>query len=276
MKVIRPLFSELPRVQFRLDRTDRVLVALDYDGTLAPIVERPADAALPPETASVLDEIAACSRYCLAVISGRSLADLRGRAPANAVLVGNHGLEMDGGGISWSHDGAGAMRQAIDHACWDLEAALDSVRGVLVERKGFSATVHYRNAPPALADWIQATVHATVRPHLPHVFIAPARKALEIRPRLHWNKGSAVRYLLGAMGATSPGLVCAGDDVTDEDMFGILRWEISIKVGPVRRTRAAFHVSGVAELLRFLKLLAPAGELFRRYERSCPPTGVPL
>jgi trehalose-phosphatase len=258
MKVTRPLFDELRRIRYRLDRTDHVLVALDFDGTIAPIARHPAEAATPAETAEVLEDLAASARYSLAIISGRSVADLRGKAPAGAILVGNHGLEMEGGGISWRHEGAERMRQAIDHVCCDLETALAAVRGVQVERKGFSATVHYRNAPPQLAEWIRMTAHCATRPHMPGLFLAPALEAVEVRPRLHWNKGSAVRFLLGAMKVPNPGLVCAGDDVTDEDMFGILRWEVSIKVGRARRTRAAFHVGSTAELLRFLQLLAAA------------------
>jgi trehalose-phosphatase len=275
MRVIRPLLSEMDRVRERLNLSDRVLVALDYDGTIAPIAETPEAARLPAETARVLREIAALNRFSLAVVSGRSLADLKRRLALDAIYVGNHGLEIEGGGFSFVHDQAERMREAIDHVCWDLEAALSAVRGVTVERKELSATVHYRQAPPDLTSWIRATVDATVRPYLSKMFVATAHKAFEIRPRLHWNKGSAVRLLLGRMNAACPGLICAGDDATDEDMFDLLRWEISIKVGPARNTRARFHVPGVPELVQFLESLAqeeqasdPTGDFYRVFNCS--------
>jgi trehalose 6-phosphate phosphatase len=237
---IRPIFTDLERVRFRLAKADHVLVALDYDGTVAHIMENADDAALAPEMIAVLAEISASRLYSLAILSGRSLADLRQRIPVEAILAGNHGLEIEGPGMSFQHEGAVLLREAIDHACWDLEGALLSIRGVAVERKQFSATVHYRNVPGDLAGWVETTVRAVVRPHLRHVHVTRARKALEIRPRLHWNKGSAIRAILSALDSAHPGLVSAGDDATDEEMFGVLRWEVSIKVGCSRSARACY------------------------------------
>jgi trehalose 6-phosphate phosphatase len=264
MRTVRPLLDELGPVCARLDMADRILVALDYDGTLAPIASTPEAAVLPDETEAVLSEIAGIPGYTVAIVSGRSLVDLRQRVGANAILVGNHGLEIAGGGISFVHEGAALTREVIEYACWDLEAVFLAVRGVRIERKGLGATVHYRNAPAELEEWIRETAEATVRRYLPLVFVAPAIQAVEIRPRLAWNKGSAIRILLDHIKALHPGLVCAGDDATDEDMFGVLPRSISIKVGELGKTRASFHVSGVPELLRFLEHLASHAAMSRR------------
>ena len=112
MRVIRPLLSEMDRVRARLNLSDRVLVALDYDGTIAPIAETPEAARLPSETARVLREIAALDRFSLAVVSGRSLADLKRRLALDAIYVGNHGLEIEGGGFSFVHEQAERMRRS--------------------------------------------------------------------------------------------------------------------------------------------------------------------
>lgn len=256
MRVIRPLLCELDRVLALLRQADRVLIALDFDGTLAPMVDDPKIAAIPPKTIETLTKLSCSPRYSLAVVSGRSLADLEGRAPAGAICVGNHGLEIRGGGISYVREGAEMARTAIDHACWDLEAALGGVRGMAVERKDLTATVHYRNAPAELVGWLRATVEEMIRPYLSKLYIAPALQALEIRPRIHWNKGSAVRYLLDRMETAGTALITAGDDTTDEDMFGLLRQQVSIKVGTPRCTRAQYYVRGVTELAEFLAMLA--------------------
>ena len=259
MRVIRPLSSEVERVCSRLRQADRVLVALDYDGTLAPIAGTPEGARLPPQTAAVLNDLAAADRFTVAVVSGRSLADLKGRLGLDVIYVGNHGLEIEGPGMSFVHPQAEALRGAIDQACWELEAAFESVPAITVERKDLSATVHYRQAPTDLAQWIEATVNRVIRPYLSTIFVGPALKAWEIRPRLQWNKGSAVRYLLGKLDAVSSALVCAGDDTTDEDMFSLRPWAISIKVGTPRNTRARYFVPGVPELLDFLRVLEREG-----------------
>jgi trehalose-phosphatase len=277
MRVIRPLGGEVEGICARLNDSDRVLVALDYDGTLAPIAETPDAARLPSKTVDVLTELEASDRFVVAVVSGRSLADLKRRMPLDVVYAGNHGLEIEGAGISFVHPEAAAAREAIDQACWDLTAAFEGVPPVTVERKDLSATVHYRQAPADLTSWIEATVNAIVRPYLSKIFVGPALEACEIRPRLQWNKGSAVRYLLGKIDAASPALVCAGDDATDEDMFDILRWEISIKVGSPRNTKARFYVSGVPELLDFLTVLAGESRTAaREYAQSVQLPGFQL
>jgi trehalose 6-phosphate phosphatase len=250
VKVIRPLCGEAERVWAQLNEADRVLIALDYDGTLAP---------LPSAAAVVLSELARSNRFSVAVVSGRSLADLKGKLGLDVIYVGNHGLEIEGAGISFVHPLADALRGAIDQVCSRLEAAFDGVRGVAVERRELSATVHYRQTPADLRSHIQATVNSTVRPYLSKIFVGPALEAWEIRPRLQWNKGSAVRYLLGRMDAISPALVCAGDDAIGEDIFGLLPWQISIKVGAARNTRARYYVRCAAELFDFLKILERNG-----------------
>jgi trehalose 6-phosphate phosphatase len=254
MRVIRRLCNEVESVCARLSDADRVLIALDYDGTLAPIVGTPDEAELPPETMDVLRELASSDRYSVAVVSGRSLVDLKRKLSLDVTYVGNHGLEIEGPGLSYVHPRAEVARTAIDQACWDLEAALGGIRGVAIERKDLSATVHYRQAPADLASWIEATVNAAVRPYLSKIFVGPAHHAWEIRPRLHWNKGSAVRLLLERLGAVTA-LVCAGDDATDEDMFDIRHCEISIKVGSPRNTRARYYVEDIGELADFLTVL---------------------
>jgi trehalose 6-phosphate phosphatase len=252
----QPLFRDLDRLTAIIDHAGHILVALDYDGTIAPIAETPEAAHMEPETETILRELAAADRISLAIVSGRSLADLRKRLPiAGIIHIGNHGLEIEGAGVSFVHEGASLLRRVIDLACWDLEAALASVRGVRVERKGLTATVHYRQAPPDLAEWIQLTVHAAVEPYRSQIAVLPALLAWEIRPNLPWNKGSAIRFLLGRMRAVDPALVCAGDDVTDEDMFDVIPGAISVRVGSPVKTRARYFVNGTHELLRFLKLL---------------------
>ena len=252
----QPLFRDLDRISQRIDQADHILVALDYDGTIAPIAETPEAARVEPETESVLHELAASARVSLAIVSGRSLSDLRQRLPiAGVIHIGNHGLEIEGAGVSFVHQGASLLRRVIDLACWDLEAALQSVRGVQIERKGLTATVHYRQAPADLAEWIHLTVHAAVQPYGTQVAVAPALLAWEIRPNLPWNKGSALRFVFGRMRALRPALVCAGDDATDEDMFDVIPGAISIRVGNPGNTRARYFVNGPQEMQRFLEIL---------------------
>jgi trehalose 6-phosphate phosphatase len=251
----RDLWRDAGLVRAELQRADLILLALDYDGTLSPIAAFPEDAGMAPETVAVLRDLAASDRFSVAIVSGRSVSDLRRKAQGDLTLVGNHRLEIAGATVSFVHPAAAVMRPVLDHACWDLEAALEGVRGVFVERKGLSATVHYRQAPADLRTWIEATVRATIRPYS-RLLVAPALDAWEIRPRVRWNKGSAVRLLAERMAATRPAVLCAGDDDTDEDMFDAWPGQIFIRVNRPRRTKAQYYVRSPAGLLRFLQLVA--------------------
>jgi trehalose-phosphatase len=245
------LLNDLKRV---LVGAGHVFVALDFDGTLAPIVPCPNDAAMPPDTGNRLRDLARSEHCTVAVISGRSVADLRARIGLDLIYAGNHGLEIEGPGVSFVHSGAKVLRGVIDLASWDLEAAFERTRGVSVERKGLTTTVHYRQARPELTDSIAATVSMIASSYGDRVALARARKAWEIRPRVTWNKGSAVGFLLTRL-SRRPLLFCAGDDETDEDMFSVSPEAISIKVGAATPTRARYQVGSVRDLLPCLDIL---------------------
>ncbi len=251
--------------------TRHVFVALDFDGTLVPIVDRPDDAALAPETAARLRDLARTEHCTVAVLSGRSIADLRPRIGLDLIYAGNHGLEIEGRGVSFVHSKANLLRGEIELASWDLKAAFETVRGVFVERKGLTTTVHYRRASEDLRDWITATVLMIARSYSRRVTVAPAQKAWEIRPRVTWNKGSALRFLLRHV-SCRPLLVCAGDDISDEDMFALSPDAISVKVGGTTATRARYRISTVRDFLPCLDvLLSPgAGRPAKRHLRIQP------
>ena len=254
------LASHSASILERVQDAESILVALDFDGTLAPIASRPEEAAIPPRTASLLQELTKLEQIYVAILSGRPLADLRGKIQIDGIYAGNHGLEIEGRGVSFLHEEADSLRCLIDHACWDLEAALDGVRGVWVERKGITATVHYRQAPGELEGWITAAIRVTTQPYAPWVVLQPARKAWEVRPAVKWHKGSALGLVLSRIAPAPALLVCAGDDATDEDMFAVRADAVSIQVGGRKNTAARYHVKDPAELATFLERVRCAAE----------------
>jgi trehalose-phosphatase len=258
VNVSRPLLPELPTLCARLRNCDHVLLGLDFDGTLAPIVAHPDDAKLPAGTAAILRSLAESEHVSVAILSGRPIADLESRINLDVICCGNHGLEIEGRGISFVHRGAAQLRSWIDLACWDLEAAFQGVRGVVIERKGLTATVHHRHAPACLDVWIEVTIRLVLQPYASYVALRSAIESWEIRPRVDWNKGCALGLLMDRIAAERPLLVCAGDDSTDEDMFRVSPDSISIQVGGCLPTQARYRVSGPAELEQFLEFLCAA------------------
>ena len=129
----------------RLAREPHLLVACDYDGTLAPIVEVPADARPQREAVAALRALASLAETSVAVISGRSLHDLAAlsRLPEEIHLVGSHGTEFDVGFARALAPEALALRDRLTD---DLHAIAALRPGVTVELKPAGAALHYRQA----------------------------------------------------------------------------------------------------------------------------------
>jgi trehalose-phosphatase len=248
----RSIFDNLEPILSRVRSVRRLLLALDFDGTLAPIAARPEDAALPRATAALLAQIVASEQVTLAIVSGRSIADLRRRIDLDCIYVGNHGLEIEGRGLSFLHPDAAERRPILRSACADLDAALDGTPGAFVERKGLSATVHFRLVAEPWRQKVRGAVENAMRPYAECFDIAPALEAWEIRPRLAWNKGAALELILGSIGADCRLVICAGDDLTDEHMFRAAPDGVTIHVGNGMESAARFGAAGPAELAAFL------------------------
>lgn len=186
------------------------ILGFDFDGTLAPIVDRPADARVPPALAHRLALLA--KRWPVAVLTGRSLPDVAPRlgfVPQH--LVGHHGAQEAGQSLHAidASDVAALLHRLQRHAV-QLAAA-----GVDLEDKGMSLALHYRRAPDtALAldciDTLLATLEPSLRRFGGHcvVNVMPARAP---------DKGEAMWSLVRRFGATSA--VYVGDDVNDEPVF---------------------------------------------------------
>jgi trehalose 6-phosphate phosphatase len=261
-----PVLADLRTLFDKVRRAQRVFVALDFDGTLAPIVAVPERAAIPAHTMAILRRLHSARGTSIAILSGRSASDVEARVGLDCIYAGNHGMEIRGGGMNFVLPAAHAA--ALERACADLRAALAAVDGVRVERKELTATVHYRMANPDLTEWIAGTVELALRPYAPALLLRQARKAWEIRPQVAWNKGTALEFIVRQTSGTLPLVICAGDDAADEDMFGAFPEAISIQVGSAVRTSARYRVSAPGELSAFLSLVADARE--RSGDRGAP------
>lgn len=224
---------------------ERAAVLLDVDGTLAPIVPRPEDARVPDETRTVLAGLA--HRYALvACVSGRAGDDARRVVGVDGLTyVGNHGLELDPAAEAWR----GRLARFLAENEWSD-----------TENKGYSATLHFRNA--ANEARARATLDGIAERARSDGFVARyGRKALELLPPLETNKGTAVARLVRERGL--PRALYAGDDTTDLDAFRALDGlEVAVRVavasaeGPRGLAEAAdIVVDGTVELLGLLRRL---------------------
>lgn len=188
----------------------------DMDGTLSPIVSDPAAARLAPGAAEALGALA--ERLALvAIVTGRAAADARRITGLDGLAIaGNHGTE-------WLDPHVVAPRRTHEVAAVAsrLETALSAIpaqAGVLIEHKGLSATVHYRNAPDRAAA-LARTLDALRDADRDGIELRHGRMSIELRPIGLGDKGSAVREAVARHDLR--GLVVLGDDLTDLDMFRV-------------------------------------------------------
>ena len=257
-----PLPSALAAWDEITDRLDgrRVALFLDYDGTLTPIVDHPAAAVLAEEVRDLLRALA--DIVPVAVVSGRAAAAVHRLVELeNVVYSGSHGFEILGPrGLKRDHLAGLAFQPAIEQAERELRARLVGIDGVLIERKPYSVAVHYRHvAAPARSAVSRAidavlAVQSSLRPIV-------GKQVSELRPRLDWDKGRAIFWLLETLelDAADTQPVYLGDDETDEDAFRALRAR-DVGVGIVvaereRPTAAHYRLADPAEVQRFLAVL---------------------
>jgi trehalose 6-phosphate phosphatase len=228
---------------------ERAAILLDVDGTLAPIVARPEDAAVPAETRAELERLSGMYGV-VACITGRPAAEARRLVGVDTIeYVGVHGLEAD---------------QEARRFTLELEAFAERIPWPwTVESKGgVTLSFHYREAPDEqealrrVDEVARAAEDAGLTVHL-------GRKVIEVRPPVAADKGTAVRRLLAERPLTRA--LYAGDDTTDLDAFRGLEeagLEVALKVAvgspemnPALLTRADLVVDGPGELVHLLKTL---------------------
>ncbi len=251
------LFSEAGEALLRSLVRRPFLVAFDYDGTLAPIVPRPDRARLEPGTARLLERL--CRLAPVAIVTGRSLADVRRRLPdAVHYLVGNHGIEGPG-----ASDEQRAQWYA-DCRAWlaQLEAMLpacEEAAGVQIEDKALSLSVHYRLARDHAATERALAEHFARLSPPPRV--VGGKCVFNLVPSDAPNKRDALHALVRSIGAH--GALFAGDDVTDEDVFeGAPPSWVTVRVERSATSAARWYVHRQSEinvlLTRLVGLLDPA------------------
>lgn len=250
-----PLWSDLNAIERRVARANRLSLATDFDGTLAPIVRLPEMAHVLPESRRALRRLTRLPRARVALVSGRRLSDLSRRAGVpGAFLAGLLGIETRvPGGIPRLH--LRRHQRLPDELLAELETLCASFPGTWVERKGWSAAVHYRALAPALVSAFGTGVRARVRGFPDSAELAVAKRAFEVRPRGAPGKAVTVRKWMGPERAGHLRLFI-GDDALDEEAHVLMKkcGGLGILVGQ-RRSAARYCVNDPDQVARFLEWL---------------------
>ncbi|MHA7986265.1 trehalose-phosphatase [Rathayibacter sp. CAU 1779] len=248
------LAGDLTDAVGRLAQTPRLLVALDFDGTVSPLVDNPADSRVLPAARSALDALERLEDTWVAFVSGRPLAGLVRvtEADDSALLIASHGVEVRLSGGAVDVGLTDEERSRLDALAAELERIVAGTPGSKVEHKPVGLGLHTRGLPADAARAAAADARAAADAVGGGFLERAGKDILEFAVR-DATKGDGIERLREHVGAT--GVLYAGDDVTDEDGFAVLGPDdVAVKVGP-GETRAAFRVAdpdAVADLLQLL------------------------
>jgi trehalose 6-phosphate phosphatase len=246
-----------------------LLLFLDYDGTLTPIAARPELAVLSGEMRELLRELSENKSCKIAIISGRSLSDVKKKVGLeNLVYVGNHGLELEGPKIKHTFFEFDAFRDVLDKVKNDLAHVLGDFKGAFIEDKGLSLSLHFRLVSPGKLIALRTAVRETLIYYVAgnRLRVKRGKMVFEIRPPINWDKGRVVLWLLARWEFVLAGKkaipVYIGDDTTDEDAFIALKGKgLTIFVGKPGQTQAQYYLKDHNQVMAFLrKILVEKGE----------------
>lgn len=235
-------------------KNKKVLLFLDYDGTLTPIVNKPQEAVFPNEMRKLILDLTKNSS--VSVISSRERTDVEKSVNIdNVFYAGSHGMDIRGPGISMSPEIANNSLPLLDKAEKEIRLKLENAPGLFIERKKFSIAVHYRNADQITIDETYKTLGEIIT-----VFKSlkktSGKKVFEILPDIDWNKGKAVNWISEKISKDLSNSIAIyiGDDITDEDAFNELKETgIGILVGSHKHgSSAKYHLADVEQVYAFL------------------------
>ncbi|CAL4915485.1 unnamed protein product [Urochloa decumbens] len=260
-----------------LAASKRLALFLDYDGTLSPIVDNPANALMSDEMRAAVKHVA--SLFPTAIISGRSRDKVFDFVKLNELYyAGSHGMDIMGPvGKAADSNGVECIRSTdsqgkevnlfqpaseflpmISEVYKKLDESVKDIDGARMEDNKFCVSVHYRN----VAEDVFQRVTAVLEDY-PCLRLTHGRKVFEVRPVIDWNKGKAVEFLLESLGLNESDDVLpiyVGDDRTDEDAFKVLKASnrgFGILVSSIPKESDAFYsLRDPAEVMEFLRKLA--------------------
>lgn len=242
----RYLFDNIHKINM-----ENIFLFLDYDGTLTPIVDSPDKAIISNDMHSLIVEL--CKVMNIAIVTGRSIKNIMDIFNIdNLLYAGNHGAEIWDGEKLVAGQEISESKKALKEIIKELKSALRPIKGVIIEDKDITASIHFRMADEQDLCKMYNIFWSIADSYNNMFSITSGKKVYEIRPHGIWNKGDAVKWIWKKFGGDSIP-VYIGDDVTDEDAFKAIRGHgIGISVG--NNDAADYYLKTQNEVKEFLHL----------------------
>jgi trehalose-phosphatase len=241
---------------------------LDLDGTLVPIAPHPDDVQMGDDVRRVLEQALRAPDLDTVIVSGRPLADLRRIVGIEGLTyVGDHGFQLEGPGLTWSHPGIAQHAKALERAAAELEAL--AIPGAWVERKAATLAYHVRAVAEGRRTAAMLAAEKILRRG--RLAVIMGRYGVEGIPPLGWDKGQAILSVLrtrfGPDWSARVAPLVVGDDETDELAFRALRGiGRSVRVGEPENGQSAadFTVRGPEDVIQLVRWIASGAARARR------------
>lgn len=236
---------------------NKILLFLDYDGTLVPIKKRPELAQLPVKNRLLLQNLSYRPNIRVAIISGRQLSDIKSLVGIpKFIYIGNHGYEIDLYGKRTIQKAAKRFVPVLKKIKAAL-AGIQKIKGAIIDDKKYTLSIHFRQVRTSKTRSFQQLFFRAIRPWRKHIKLTSGKKVFEIRPPGDWNKGRAAKWVIKKLNLKKCLPIYIGDDKTDEDAFMALKKKgIPIQVGKKEKTAAACVFADIETVYQYLRALA--------------------
>lgn len=253
IKSMKDLFKNWKTISLKIQKSPHILLLSDFDGTLCPIVKHPDLVKVDKDILAILKKINKLQSVMLGFVSGRPINDIKKHIGLRkAFYIGNHGLEFKKPNDSkiqiLSKAQIKKSLKVIRSIVEQLKDETETLKGVWLEDKKYSVSLHYRQATSKDAR-VAAKIFNQVISEAEknkNIRVTRGKKVFEIRPSFNQNKGTAVEKLKRMHSKKSPLLIYLGDDVTDEDVFKIMsKKDLSIHIGKGDKSAAQYSLKNV-------------------------------
>ena len=235
-----------------LDKMPRenIFLFLDYDGTLTPIAESPDKAIISMAMHNIIIKLN--ELMPVAVVTGRSISNINNILNIkNIICAGNHGAEIWDGKKLVSGEQFAEARKDLAWIVAELNETLTPIKGVIIEDKGITASVHYRMVSQEDLCKMINRFWSIADSYKKTFAITSGKKVFEVRPHDIWNKGDAVKWIWDRFDKNRIP-VYIGDDQTDEDAFKAIKGKgIGISIG--KSDAADYYLETQEEVKRLLQ-----------------------
>lgn len=263
------ILNSLCEISDYIFQSSHLVLGLDFDGTLAPILDVPSSVFIGNKMRSLLHVLSKRENITIAIISGRSLDDLIEKVGlSDVVYAGNHGLNIMGPGLRKIDIKALQKQQTVEKAFVLCKNLTNKFSGIFLEDKTLTFAIHYRNLNPKNVHELHSSLKNMVT-ELGDLVIKTGKCVFEIYPAVETNKFTAFSWVTTQIDDdTNIGKIYLGDDDTDEDVFRSLKDGIGINVGQNENSGSNYFLKDSIEVEEFLSWLSQAGTVREKVRQT--------